>query len=1112
MNRKLRRLHYWVALVALVGGAAQAQAQSAVISGRVVSTQGQPLLGANVYITEMNLSVGTNQQGVYTITVPAARVTGQSAVLRVRSVGFAPMERTISVTPGTQTVDFTMRPDAIQLSEMIVTGTTAATEAVRVPFAVARVDSAMMPVVGANAIAQLQGKVPGAQVVGAGRPGAAPTIVLRGVSSLNASGRSQSPLYIVDGVLLDADLPDINPADIENIEVVNGAAAASLYGARAGSGVINITTKKGRGAEGVKFSARTEYGAGDIERRWPTATTNFMAMDPTGQYFCSRETVGGSPCARYIDIYEEQRRVNDQPLDNALTPQGFLRDGGIATAPTYQALTGSFQVNPWPKTFSPVDQLVTPSAFSNTNLDVRGSVGEGTNFYASLSNFTQQGAVRYLDGYRRNAGRLNLEHKFNDQLSMGVNTYYARTQEDGANLDNTGSGGPWFTITRTPAFVDLNQRDQYGRLFIRTNPLAQGSQNGSAAYPLENLTRVDRGGRFIGGMNLRYEPLEWLTLGTNLGFDRSQGEYTSFRDRGARSTTVSPSTAGGAITQLSFDNQSFNGQLDATAQKSFGELETTVLARYLYSQRDGSDMNLFGQNLVVPGLETADAATEGYTIGSSRQSIREVGVAGGVNLTYKSRYILDGTVRRDGSSLFGPDNRWATFGRISGTWIATEEEWWPAPEALSLFKLRANYGTSGNSPRFSAQYETFTIGTGGTLNPSTLGNRDLKPEVKTETELGVDLELFNRAGVSVTYADAKINDQILQVKPPTASGFQTQWQNAGEIQNKTWEVSLNLPVINREDVSYSTRFIYDRTRSTITRLDVPPYTGTITAANTYTVYQFREGEQIGTFYGTAFAKSCGDLPANFAAQCGGSGKAFQANSDGYIVWVGEGNAQNEGVTKNLWTSNLPADQSPYGVRANWGMPIVLRDSTATPLFARLGNGMPDFHLGWSHNVRYKRLSAYALVDASVGQDIWNISYAWSLGDFMTGEQDQTGKSVEEAKPIGYWWRRGPGGPGGSSGIGGFYDNLGPNTFNTEDGSYTKLREVRLDYRVGAIGGVGDWSVGVVGRNLYTWTNFRGWDPETGQTGGDLNSSALNAVAGYRFPNMRTFTLQLATSF
>jgi hypothetical protein len=131
-----------------------------------------------------------------------------------------------------------------------------------------------------------------------------------------------------------------------------------------------------------------------------------------------------------------------------------------------------------------------------------------------------------------------------------------------------------------------------------------------------------------------------------------------------------------------------------------------------------------------------------------------------------------------------------------------------------------------------------------------------------------------------------------------------------------------------------------------------------------------------------------------------------------------------------------------------------------------------------------------------------------------------GKTVETAKPMGYYWRRGPG-QGGAAGIGGLYDVLGPTGWSVEDGSYVKLRELSVSYRIGPVGGVGNWDIGVVGRNLHTWSKFRGWDPETGITGGSsstnpqhnaLNSAALNAVAGYLFPNLRTFTLKLSTNF
>jgi hypothetical protein len=432
---------------------------------------------------------------------------------------------------------------------------------------------------------------------------------------------------------------------------------------------------------------------------------------------------------------------------------------------------------------------------------------------------------------------------------------------------------------------------------------------------------------------------------------------------------------------------------------------------------------------------------------------------------------------------------------------------------LSLFKLRASNGSTGQRPRFSAQYETFTIGTGGTLNPNTTGNKNLKPEINRETELGTDLEFFNRVGLNVSYAKAVIDGQILPVKPPTATGFQFQWQNAGEITNKTWEATLTVPIIQRQSLNWTSRLIYDRTRSRITRLDVPEFIGTITAANSFDIFKFRNGEEIGTMYGFDFVRTCSQLPAPFNADCGGANSAFRANDAGYIVWVGAGNQLDEGVTRNLWRAQLPLGTGPWGNATNWGMPITLRDSTKNIAFVPLGNGLPKYHWGLSQNVDFKRLSLYGLLDAYRGQKLWNIGYHWSLGDFQSKEIDQNGASVETAKPLGYYWRRGPStSPGGNAGVGGFYDALNPSSFSIEDASYVKLREFTVSYRVGAVGGTGDWKVGLVGRNLHTWTKFRGFDPEAGNTTGPFNSSALTPVAGFRFPNLRTYTVQLSSSF
>ena len=181
MSIKLRSrsLVFVLALGAGIAPAAAAQDQSAVLTGRVLSDQNVPLPGANVFISEMNISVGTNETGRYTITIPPERVRGQAVQLRVRSIGFSPDARPVTITAGSQTFDFSLKPDVNRLQEVVVTGVTGATERAKVPFTVSRVDSADMPVLAVNPMAQLQGKVPGAQTSGiSGRPGQAPSVIL----------------------------------------------------------------------------------------------------------------------------------------------------------------------------------------------------------------------------------------------------------------------------------------------------------------------------------------------------------------------------------------------------------------------------------------------------------------------------------------------------------------------------------------------------------------------------------------------------------------------------------------------------------------------------------------------------------------------------------------------------------------------------------------------------------------------------------------------------------------------------------------------------------------------------------------------------------------------
>ncbi|MDQ8154192.1 MAG: SusC/RagA family TonB-linked outer membrane protein [Gemmatimonadota bacterium] len=1093
-------------LALLLGASASASAQNATITGKILSDGGQPLYGANVVIDALTISVGTNAQGVYSIVIPGARVRGQAVVMRVRAIGYQPIVKNLTLTAGTQTHNFDLKIDVNRLNQVVVTGVTGATEVKKLAFTVAQVSQADVPVAGSNPLAQLQGKVAGANIVSAsGRPGSAPSIILRGPQSINGGGRGQEPLYIIDGVVSQGGLADINPQDIENVEVVKGAAASSMYGSRAGNGVIQITTRSGKNSQdGIKFRVGAEYGSSDVENVLDIPKSNVMLMNQDFTRFCI--ATGGAPdCTRTVDIYAEAYRINDQGTDFSLPPATFTNDGGISRNPGGVNLRGLYLSNPFPKTGTPMRQMLTKGQTYNNTVDATGRVGR-TNFFASANMFRQQGSLRFMNGYTRNSIRLNIDQQMAGNWNFGVRTAFTDA------VDNNG-GVQWLYLSRQPANAELTRRDSKGRLFVRTVAQAQGAQNFNPAYYAEFYRPQNRISRFVGALNAKWQPLTWIDASAEFGYDGRTNFQTGQLDRGYR-TTASSSNNLGSLDWSNGKSFAINGAAMVTMRKSWFEnsLDSRLTLRTSYEASDDRGQSLGGANLAVPGLADPNAVVTNQYIGGFTEQVRALGMFANIDLDYKGRYILGGLVRRDAASLFGASQRWQTYGRGSFAWRISEEPWFKVAK-ISDLKVRASEGTAGNRPQYSAQYETFSIGAGGALAPSFLGNKNLRPEVSREIELGLDLEVMNKYGLTITKAHNVINDQLLPVTPPAVSGFARQWQNAGELTNNTWEVSLNVPVIQKRDLSYSVRFNWDATTSVITRLDMPEtFYSAAGAQGAETMFKIKQGEDFGSMWGRRFVDNCSQLPAAFAAKCG-PGQEFQKNSNGYVVWVGAGNTLAEGITKNLWYTRLPAAQAPWGGgttldNLNWGTVIPWRDSTGAVPLRKLGNALPDFHWSVSQNFAFKKFTVYALLDATVGKSIWNEQRQWSLGDFQVAEADQNGKSVADAKPLGYYFRAVQ-----TGGIGGLYDLLGPNNHTVEDASFVKLRELSLGYRIGKLPTVGgDWTVSLIGRNLKTWTSYTGYDPEVGLGGGDLGSGALNAIDAFTFPNLRQITFSISTSF
>src|SRR5256886_23407 len=330
------------------------------------------------------------------------------------------------------------------------------------------------------------------------------------------------------------------------------------------------------------------------------------------------------------------------------------------------------------------------------------------------SNLTERGAFRFLQGFVRNSFRANVDQAIGSAWNIGLRTAYTRSTQDGLNQE--GGGQAFFRLTRVPAVANILQRDTLGRLYIRPNLQGGGTQNENPLYSLENTARQDLTNRFIGGLTLRYAPVDWFNLEGEVGYDLRRANFSQVNDKGFRTTAYDPVTNGGSIFRGSSSNEAINGGVNANFRLDLArDLRARWSLRYSYEQRDSSITSGFGNALSVKGVTSLVNAASGKTLASGVTSVRQIGLFAGTGLEYKDRYILDALIRRDGSSLFGPGSRWATFGRVSGAWRVALEPWWPLPQVSEL-KLHGSYGTAGGSPSFSAQYETFTIGAGGVVS------------------------------------------------------------------------------------------------------------------------------------------------------------------------------------------------------------------------------------------------------------------------------------------------------------------------------------------------------------------------------------------------------------
>ncbi|MGJ1263958.1 SusC/RagA family TonB-linked outer membrane protein [Sphingobacterium spiritivorum] len=1003
---------------------AQAIAQQITVSGKVTSG-GTPVAGVSVSVKNTKEATLTNQQGDYSVKAK------QGDVLIFSHIGYVRQEQTV----GTSTnIPVQLQSDAVGLDEVIVTGTSQGTTRKQLGSYVSSVkgdDLNKAP--SGNVLASLQGKTAGAQISqNSGDPAGGISVRLRGISSVNSSSE---PLYIIDGVIVSNNttrvtntsanydggnfvgsigqnrMVDINPADIERIEVLNGAAAAAIYGSRANAGVIQIFTKRGAsGAPQINFGTSLTLGH-----------------------------------------LRKQVEVNESPVKFGGSPNVFTQD---VIATPLQTTTTPVQ------RYNYQDYIFRSSTGTDNTLSISGG-NDNTKYYTSAGYFSNQGIIRNTN-FRRYNFRTNLDQKLTDWAKFSAGLNYVKSSAN-EKPDGNSFFSPMNSVTILGNFHDIFARNENGNLMAvgergRVNPVSV----------IEDIKQRQETDRIIANANLKLTPVKNLTLDFTMGVDNSAQNGTTYIPPFAYN--VNPDFFGGGASldgtlngYASTANNNafqFNNELNATYETKISDiLSSTTQVGYSYQYEKSKYALISGRGL-APLIETVNAASTPLPGIDGRT---ELSVSGGYiqqNFKYRDHLFVTGALRIDQSSVFGKDFRTQKYLKGSVSYVLSSTEYWKKLGVSSwwdTFKIRGAYGESGNLTgigayaRFNA-YETQSfLGRASLFSSATLANENVKPERQRELELGTDLSFFkNRLGLQFNWYNKKVDDLLLASVIAPSVGFSNLLDNIGSLRNKGIEVVLNGTPVKGEKWNWNTSFIYSRNRNEA--LDVGGLR--LFSTNSGAPVSIINGQPIGVFYGTFFAR----------------------NPDGSLLTNAAGIPMIERGIQNSATTFTPQRD------AN-GMP------TGTTLRKVLGNPNPDYTFSFVNDISYKKLSLHVQLDAVRGGDVWNADWRTrqGVGNGKVAEQEQKGEL-----PRGY--------------VSGVY---AIEEWRIDNGSFVKLREVSLSYNVGKVKYIKDLTINVSGRNLISWDNYKGYDPELNAGG---QSTILRNIDFGAAPIPRTFSIGLLTKF
>jgi TonB-linked SusC/RagA family outer membrane protein len=811
-------------------------AQQRVVTGRVTDRDKNAIPNASVLVKGTSNGTSADATGSFSITVPATAKT-----LVISAIGYTDQEVSID---GKNAISITLDVVDKSLDEVVVVGYQSIKKR-DLNGSVSVIDNkeiAQKPI--SNFTQLLQGKAPGLQVIGqSGQPGQNGYMRIRGTGSINASSE---PLIMVDGIAVSSTaFGQINPNDIENISVLKDASAAALYGARAGNGVLVVTTKRGKS------------GTPEFRYSFQHGFSGLMPM-PNMKLMNTREKLQYEFAAGYTNA------LLDSMIRNRIT------SGAFPAGTTLQTLTADQRESLWSLMEQRGagnwgDYYLQDASTDQHEISLSGS-SEKIRYFMSLNKYNEKGLV-YMSRRGRTGARLNVEYQAYDWLKTGVNLGVTHMNEyQNRELNNVQS--PWRAYFTTNPYEPVYMPNGQYNLTLQGFSALEGQER--------NTATLDRLSTFATAF-AEAKPISGLALKTQLALNYNTLKGESYLQPGSNLAAI-----------LGYNEKTDNGNQDfqyvstntANYNKTFGGIHNIdVLLGQEFTKSNFYSYSLSGRNMPTSTVTTVENASQVQAATTSRNQWSIISYFGSIGYDHNKRYGVKVNARRDGSSRFGANNRFSNFWAVSGWWNLKKESFMDKLDFVSDLKLRSSYGTAGNVPnQIYGSLGTYALNASynqlPAAIPSQLANPNLTWEKSRTFDIGLEMGFFkNRITATFDYYSRLTDDLLYPKNVSIATGFASVLSNIGSVTNKGFELSVSGDVIRKKDLVWNLSVSYSQNDNKIKSLIAPDLPST---SNT----RLTVGEELNTYYMVRWA---GINPAN--------GKNQYYKADGSITETYSANDQ-----------------------------------------------------------------------------------------------------------------------------------------------------------------------------------------------------------------------------